>query len=306
MDRGESKRHGGKVDHVVEANRVVSIEGQRLFVLELGAPSAFPVLFIHGGPDWDHSYLLPAARTLAVNRRVVVFDLRGCGFSSVCEDVEGYSRSAATQDILNLIPLVAPSEQVHLLGFSFGGRLALRAAQQAPGKLASLILASTSLRGIPDWGVDSEERRQRKNIVPKFEDVFTTPSLNSAQKTRILALESLPLDVWDLNVLPAVREHISKIQFGGEWGRAWAAGLLAPEESDDGEWLALSNIPTLVIHGRHDFRFPVQDLERLRHSRQTLHVQIIEDAGHLAHLEKTKEWCAEVNAFLDLVEAGMG
>ena len=39
-------------------------------------------MVVHGGPTWDHSYLLPAVAELADVAHVVAFDLRGCGRSA--------------------------------------------------------------------------------------------------------------------------------------------------------------------------------------------------------------------------------
>jgi pimeloyl-ACP methyl ester carboxylesterase len=62
--------------------RIVDLGGVSLFVRRYGDPGAPVLLGIHGGPGWDHSYLLPAMGDLAGIRQVVLFDLRGCGRSS--------------------------------------------------------------------------------------------------------------------------------------------------------------------------------------------------------------------------------
>jgi pimeloyl-ACP methyl ester carboxylesterase len=281
--------------------RLLKVNGQTIFFRELGTATQFPLLMIHGGPDWDHTYLLPAARVLSKKRRVILIDLRGCGSSSVCSDISGYSRNMAAQDIVHVIPMITTSK-VHLLGFSFGGRLALSAVQQEPEHVASLILASTSLRGVVKWNQQHSERLVRQNMIPTMSDVYSTPGLSPAEKTRKLAIDSLPLDVWDLSTLPRVRHVVEGVSFGGEWGRAWSSGMLVPEQRDDAEWLETSKIPTLVVHGRHDFRFPVEDFDRIRNIRPDLYVKVLENAGHLAHLECTDEWCGVIEDFLLSVE----
>ena len=60
----------------------MDLGGVSLFVRRYGDPGAPVLLGIHGGPGWDHSYLLPAMGDLADIRQVVLFDLRGCGRSS--------------------------------------------------------------------------------------------------------------------------------------------------------------------------------------------------------------------------------
>ena len=41
-----------------------------------------PLLILHGGPDWDHSYLREPLLQLAPAWRLVFVDLRGCGRST--------------------------------------------------------------------------------------------------------------------------------------------------------------------------------------------------------------------------------
>jgi pimeloyl-ACP methyl ester carboxylesterase len=52
-----------------------------LFVRRFGDPDLPLLIVVHGGPAWDHSYLLPAVAGLADLAHVVLFDLRGCGRS---------------------------------------------------------------------------------------------------------------------------------------------------------------------------------------------------------------------------------
>ncbi|MEU4548225.1 alpha/beta fold hydrolase [Nonomuraea dietziae] len=52
----------------------------RLHVKEFG-PRDRTLLIVHGGPDWDHSYLVEPLDRLAGERRLLFPDLRGCGRS---------------------------------------------------------------------------------------------------------------------------------------------------------------------------------------------------------------------------------
>jgi pimeloyl-ACP methyl ester carboxylesterase len=61
---------------------LVAAGGVQLFVRRYGDPALPMLIVVHGGPTWDHSYLLPAAARLADLAHVVLFDLRGCGRSS--------------------------------------------------------------------------------------------------------------------------------------------------------------------------------------------------------------------------------
>jgi pimeloyl-ACP methyl ester carboxylesterase len=60
---------------------LVSVNGVDLFVRRFGDPAKPMLVVVHGGPTWDHSYLLPAVAGLSDLAHVVLFDLRGCGRS---------------------------------------------------------------------------------------------------------------------------------------------------------------------------------------------------------------------------------
>jgi pimeloyl-ACP methyl ester carboxylesterase len=64
------------------STELVTAGGVDLFVRRFGAPALPMLVVVHGGPTWDHSYLLPAVAGLADLAHVVLFDLRGCGRSS--------------------------------------------------------------------------------------------------------------------------------------------------------------------------------------------------------------------------------
>ena len=61
---------------------LVAAGAVELFVRRFGDPALPMLVVVHGGPTWDHSYLLPAVAALADLAHVVLFDLRGCGRSS--------------------------------------------------------------------------------------------------------------------------------------------------------------------------------------------------------------------------------
>ena len=62
-------------------NGTERINGVDLFVRRFGDPSRPTLVVVHGGPGWDHSYLLAAAELQDI-AYVVFLDLRGCGRST--------------------------------------------------------------------------------------------------------------------------------------------------------------------------------------------------------------------------------
>jgi pimeloyl-ACP methyl ester carboxylesterase len=52
---------------------LVAAVGVELFVRRYGSPALPMLIVVHGGPTWDHSYLLPAAATLGDQAHVVLY-----------------------------------------------------------------------------------------------------------------------------------------------------------------------------------------------------------------------------------------
>lgn len=277
------------------------IEGPagRLFLRQLGAGGDAPLLMVHGGPDWDHAYLLPAARRLARRRRVALLNLRGCGRSDPPAP-EGYGVTAAAGDVIAALDaLGAPA---HLLGFSFGGRVALAAMRQAPERLASLILASTTPGGPPNWEPEPAERARRRARSPDLREAFARAEPDAAL-TRRLAREGLAMDVWNEALLPQIAATLETVRFSGHWGKALKEGRMRPDPRDHRESLRAARFPRLVLHGTQDFRFPACAWDSLRDA-PGLEIALLPDTGHLAPLETPAGWDAALLAFLDRCESG--
>lgn len=56
--------------------------GVTLFMAISAGPASRTLLVIHGGPDWDHTYLRAPLSRLGGEYRVVLPDLHGCGPST--------------------------------------------------------------------------------------------------------------------------------------------------------------------------------------------------------------------------------
>ena len=126
----------------------VTVGEVKLFVRRFG-DLALPLLIVlHGGPSWDHSYLLPAVAKLAGLAHAVLFDLRGCGRSSRTAPVGSLPVSALQPNLLadDVAALIGRygAQRADVLGFSYGGGIAIRVVDQHPGVVRRLILASTT------------------------------------------------------------------------------------------------------------------------------------------------------------------
>src|SRR5215216_5977120 len=96
-----------------------------LFFRETG--NGQPIVVLHGGPDFDHTYLLPELDRLSDAYRLIYYDQRGRGRSTKGVQPEDVTIQSDVED-LERLRVCFQLETVALLGHSWGGILALEYA----------------------------------------------------------------------------------------------------------------------------------------------------------------------------------
>lgn len=94
---------------MIFAETVVTVSADpvvELFVAESPGPRDRPLLVIHGGPDWDHTYLREPLAQLGDRYRLVMPDLRGCGRSTVGLPGDQYTPDAVVADLVALLDVL--------------------------------------------------------------------------------------------------------------------------------------------------------------------------------------------------------
>jgi pimeloyl-ACP methyl ester carboxylesterase len=130
----------------------VTVNGVRLGYRECGDPAGVPVVLLHGSGSSSRTWDRFAARLVPAGYRAIAVDLRGHATSARPGD---YSLRSLRDDVLDLLETLELRDTV-LVGHSVGGHAALAAAQQAPERVAALVLedlaappqASVSVQGI--------------------------------------------------------------------------------------------------------------------------------------------------------------
>lgn len=292
----------GSPDVVPE--RIEQVNGVELFVHELGPQnSGVPLVVIHGGPDWDHSYLLPGVEPVASHRRVIMFDMRGCGRSSVGLGDAAYQPEFVVEDIRQLVSAIG-SDPVDILGFSTGGQVAQLLVDQHPDIVRKLVLASTT--AYPDMSVDTTtlpEAAARASLQPAWPGWAPSPRPSTAQGRDLTiqwAIDGAPRAIWNLDRMDEYLALLGEVGFTGEWIRPFQAGKLHTWRPEDPE-ATLRNFggPVLVLHGAEDMGFPVQTAMRLVTAVANARLQIIKRAGHMAQFDQSDAWASAVLDFLN-------
>jgi pyruvate dehydrogenase E2 component (dihydrolipoamide acetyltransferase) len=248
--------------------REVEVDGFRLRYVELGEGSDVPALLLHGfGADLNTWMFTQPA--LAEGRRVLALDLPGHGGSTKQLDRADAASLAA---IIGKALAALGVERMHLVGHSLGGGIAVAYARQHPEGVATLSLIASASLGAEINGafIDGFVRAARRREAVEV--------LNLLVHNPDLVSRTMVEDVLRYKRLDGVPAILAKL--AAEWfpdGR---------QRADFHQAVAELKIPVQIIWGRDDRIIPVAHAEALA---AKLPVHIIEEAGHLPHMEKAGE-----------------
>jgi pimeloyl-ACP methyl ester carboxylesterase len=122
------------------SGRLVEVEGGKLHVVELGAPSdQLPIVLVHGASGNLQDLRLALGDRLAANRRVILVDRPGHGWSDRPGGVADASPARQAALIAEALGRIGV-ERFVLLGHSLGGAVASALALAFPARVAGLVL----------------------------------------------------------------------------------------------------------------------------------------------------------------------
>lgn len=125
----------------------IPVRGGSLYARTIGrGPS---IIVLHGGPDFDTSYLLPEMDTLIDGHRLIYYDQRGRGKSASPFRAEDVTLASDVAD-LDAVREHFGMESVVLLGHSFGAVLALEYAVRHPARVSRIILLNPAPVSVSD------------------------------------------------------------------------------------------------------------------------------------------------------------
>ncbi|WP_436534355.1 alpha/beta fold hydrolase [Actinoplanes sp. HUAS TT8] len=295
------------LDDVTDAGGVVRVNGVDLFVRRFGDRALPPLVVIHGGPSWDHGYLLPTIAELADVAQVVLFDLRGCGRSHRTPPAGDLPESQLqptlfADDVAALIRALGDGP-ADVLGFSYGGRIAMRLVQQHPEVVRRLVLASTTAYTDYESELEaSEDYQQRRELCTNigFDDpLMTDPDAPDGALSRAMAYGDAPLMVWRLDRLDDWHRILDGTRFSNDFNGPYSSGTLLPGgPADSDEVLKDWGRPVLILHGLREMGFPIGTARRLHAALPGSTLVEVPEAAHMAHFDNPERWLAGIRGFL--------
>lgn len=272
----------------------------RLYVRDVGRGA--PIIVVHGGPDFDHEYLLPDLDRLADSFRLVYYDQRGRGRSFSGQPPDDVDLASEIDD-LDAIRGTFGFETVALLGHSWGALLAMEYATRLPHRVSHLILMNTapaSRAGVLAFREDLLRQRTREQS-EQMSALRSDPRYQAGDITTDLAY-------YQLHFGSAVRRPDQLDRLIGRLRSAFTReGIVAARAIEDRlyaqTWdaadydliarLGRLDIPTLVLHGDHDL-VPIEAAREVVDAIPGARFDVLTDSGHFAYLEQPDRVCTAV------------
>jgi pimeloyl-ACP methyl ester carboxylesterase len=256
--------------------RAVTVDGRRVHLVDIGSGAEAPVLFVHGlGGRWQN--WIENIPRIARERRVVALDLPGFGRSQLPTAPISMTGYAAVLDrVCDLLEL----GQVVLVGNSMGGAIAAETGVHFPARVQQLVLVSAAALSIADFNPAPSAALMSAITRTPLGTTAGVRSIIGRRRGRHLAFAALVRH-------PTLIRTDTMYELVGGRGAAGLAGAMAAMISNQlrGELAAIA-VPALVVHGRNDMLVPSADSVWLAEHLRDARLEIFEDTGHLAMLER--------------------
>lgn len=272
-----------------------------VYVEQSGNIDGIPVIFLHGGPC---SGTKPDHRRFFNPKlyRIILFDQRGCGLSLPFGKLENNTTQDLIDDMERIRNQLAIAQWL-VFGGSWGGALALLYARQHKDKVMGLIIRAVFLARQQDldWfakdGADKIYPEQWQRLVESI-----------PERSRDNPVQGLCDVLWG-------EDEVAQRRAAKEW-MAWGGQVSLGNDyqpSPKGEHVTekmvkqvcmelhyarhryflvenqildncsgLAEIPTVIIHGRHDFVCPMEAGYSLHKVLPNAEYIVLPNAGHVA------------------------
>jgi proline iminopeptidase len=269
---------------------MLSVDGAQLHTLEVGIGHGPAVIVIlHGGPGASLDYLRPQLDRLgglaAPGRRLFYYDQRGGGRSPLDPGTAPAGWQVHVAD-LDAVRGQLGLERLTLVGYSWGGLLAMLYALEHPDRVEKLALISPA----------PASARERAPLKERMAAALARPEVETLRRS----------------VDPADRRARFALAVAGYFVDPRRALELTPfvvkQSAEEAVWRSLGDydlhprlrglsLPALIVHGKQD----VIPVESARATTESLGATLVEldRCGHVPYVEAPEPLFAALGRFLD-------
>ncbi|MCF6460983.1 alpha/beta fold hydrolase [Clostridium sp. Cult3] len=259
----------------------MNIMNKNIYYKEYG--SGDPIVFLNGMMMATNSWS-PFTRKLSKDYRTITVDLLDQGRSDSSED--SYNIDVQVEFLKQFLQELN-LEKVHLLGTSYGGKVALSFATKYPSNIKSLILSNT--------------------------DSYTTNIMNDIGKGWIYGASTLDSRIFSTLVMPYIysygyyEKNHEEIKSKGkafdnildeEWYKRFKRGIESAKDYNVYHELKKIKSPTLIISSELDIITPIGYQKSIYEQIGGSQWIIMKGVGHASMYEKPEEFLSIVMKFL--------
>jgi proline iminopeptidase len=271
-----------------------------LYWCEYGPADAPRLVVLHGGPGAHHDYLLPQMLRLADRRDLLFYDQRGGGKSKTDDRTPITWRTHV--DDLAAVARERHTEPLHVVGYSWGGLLAMLYAIEAASDSSLPQPASLTL-------IDPAPISRAYRV--RFEEEFARRQASAEVQRLRLELQSSGLRERDPE---AYRQRAFELSVAGYFADPTKVHALTPfrvtGRVQQSVWESLGDYdlepklgvircPSVIVHGRED-PIPLASSEAAARAMGARLV-VLEQCGHVPYVEQPDALFAALFEFLDAV-----
>ncbi len=275
----------------------VKVNGTELYYHVIGEGA--PILVLHGGPGLNHTYFLPQMEGLAKHCKLIFFDQRATGRSSMDVDTGSVNLANAVEDIEGMRKAFDLGE-MNLLGHSTGGLLAMEYAIKHPDHLRSLILvtttaASSELRMKAFYNM--QERTTREDSIGQEE----MQQSEGFKKREPAAMSKFFRYLFGSNFYDHKFADSLTLQFDTNYARSakLSRGLNRDlNHYDIHDSLKNITCPTLIVETDYDRNLP-ESMDKIHAHIANSKIALIKHSGHFPFIEAPAEFFKIVTDFVE-------
>ena len=274
--------------------KTIALDGAEFCYDEAGDADADPIVVLHGGRGiGDHRGDFQAFNALSDRYRVIAYDQRGCGRSSLTPP---YTFDRFADDLEAVRQSLCGGRPITLIGGSFGGMIALTYAVKYGAGLSHLILRGTAPSHHHEAeAIENFNARLHKATsasIGMVHKMFSDQVVDDTELRLIwLALQPLYFEQFDPDL---ALERTRTLYLHAETHNA----LFAVKDYDLRDRLAGIRVPTLVVCGGADWICPPSQSRLIAERIPDAELLEVENANHAVHVEANARVIGAIRDFL--------
>ena len=257
---------------------MIDIRGLSTFVQTYGSPKKEALLFLHGFTG-THATWHPVIEALKGDYFIITTDHIGHGQTEVPDEVERFSMEEQLKDLREILRYYEV-EQVRIVGYSMGGRIALSFAAQYPTLVKQLMIESSSP------GLQTEKERI---IRRQSDEQLATRIERDGVEAFVRFWENIPLFETQKKLPAPQRERIraERLSQRAEGLAGSLRGIGTGSQPSMWEALESLSMPITCIVGSLDEKY-VRIAKEMKERNKNIEIVEVPETGHAIHVEKPR------------------